>query len=126
MYDTNLFHRYEKNSGVLGLGSVSGLMTTSLLCASGWPNIYTLTDLQISFRKEKKEKKSLQSCLTLCDPVGYSPPGSSVHGILQARLLEWVAILFSRESFEPRDQTQVSCIAGSFFTIWASRAAPIN
>ena len=119
MYYTNLFHRYEKNSGVLGLGSVSGLMTTSLLCASGWPNIYTLTDLQISFRKEKKEKKSLQSCLTLCDPVGYSPPGSSVHGILQARLLEWVAILFSRESFEPRDQTQVSCIAGSFFTIWA-------
>ena len=126
MYYTNLFHRYEKNSGVLGLGSVSGLMTTSLLCASGWPNIYTLTDLQISFRKEKKEKKSLQSCLTLCDPVGYSPPGSSVHGILQARLLEWVAILFSRESFEPRDQTQVSCIAGSFFTIWSSRAAPIN
>ena len=81
MYDTNLFHRYEKNSGVLGLGSVSGLMTTSLLCASGWLNIYTLTDLQISFRKEKKEKKSLQSCLTLCDPVGYSPLGSSVPGI---------------------------------------------
>src|SRR5574337_612499 len=46
-----------------------------------------------------------------------SPPGSSVHGILRARILEWVAIPFSRGSSQPRDQTQVSCIAGSFFTI---------
>ena len=46
-----------------------------------------------------------QSCMTLCDPMGYSLPGSSVHGILQTRILEWVAILFSRESSEPRDQT---------------------
>ena len=50
-----------------------------------------------------------------------SPPGSSVHGILQARTLEWVAIPFSRGSSRPRDQTQVSCIAGRFFTIWATR-----
>ena len=48
-----------------------------------------------------------QLCLTLCDPVDRSPPGSSVHGILQARILEWVAIPFSRGSFRPRDQTQV-------------------
>ena len=47
-----------------------------------------------------------------------SPPGSSVHEILQARILEWVAIPFSRGSSQPRDQTQVSCIAGRFFTIW--------
>ena len=45
--------------------------------------------------------------------MDYSPPGSSVHGILQATVLEWVAILFSRESSQPRDQTQVSCIADS-------------
>ena len=58
-----------------------------------------------------------QSCLTLCDSMDYSLLGSSVHGILQARILEWVAMPFSRESFRPRDQAQVSCIAGRFFTI---------
>ena len=52
-----------------------------------------------------------------------SPPGSSVHGIIQARILEWVAIPFSRGSSWPRDQTWVSCIAGRFFTIWATREA---
>ena len=57
-----------------------------------------------------------RSCPTLCDPVDCSPPGSSVHGILQARILEWVAISFSRGSSRPRDRTQVSCIAGRFFT----------
>ena len=61
----------------------------------------------------------LQLCLTLCDPMDYSPLGSSVHGILQARTLEWVAIPFSRESSQPRGWTWVSCIAGRFFTIWA-------
>ena len=50
-----------------------------------------------------------------------SPPSSSVYGILQARILEWVAIQFSRGSSQPRDWTQVSCIAGRFFTIWATR-----
>ena len=58
-----------------------------------------------------------QSCPTLCDPMDCSPPGSSVHGILQARILEWLAIPFSRGSSQPRDQTQVSCIAGGFFTV---------
>ena len=55
-------------------------------------------------------------CLTLCGPMDYSPPGSSVHGILQATILEWVAIPFSRRSSQLRDRTQVSCIAGTFFT----------
>ena len=64
-----------------------------------------------------------QSCPTLCDPMNCSPPGSSVHGILQARILEWVAILFFRESSQPRDQTWVSRIADRFFTIWAMRKA---
>ena len=61
-----------------------------------------------------------QSCPTLCDPKSCSLPGFSVHGILQARILEWVAIAFSRGSSQPWDQTQVSCIAGRFFTVWAT------
>ena len=63
--------------------------------------------------------KSLQSCPILCNPKDYSPPGSSVHGTLQAIILEWVAISFSKGSSRPRDQTYVSCgscIAGRFFT----------
>ena len=57
------------------------------------------------------EVKVAQSCLTLCDPMNYA-----VHGILQARILEWVAIPFSRGSSRPRNRTRVSCIAGGFFT----------
>ena len=59
-----------------------------------------------------------------CDPMDCSPPSSSVHGILQARIMEWVAISFSRGSSWPRSRTQVSCIAGRFFTNWAMREAP--
>ena len=58
-----------------------------------------------------------QSCLTLCDPMDFRSPGSSVHGILQARTLECIAISFSRGSSRRRDQTQVSRIAGRRFTI---------
>ena len=64
-----------------------------------------------------------QSCPTLWDPVDCSPPGSSVHGILQARVLEWVAISFSRGSSRPRDWIQVSRIAGRHFNLWATREA---
>ena len=53
----------------------------------------------------------LQSCLTLCDPIDCSPPGSSLHRVLQARILEWVAMPFSRESSPPRDQTHISYIS---------------
>ena len=56
-----------------------------------------------------------QLCLTFCDPMDCSPPGSSVHGILQARILEWVAMPSSRGSSRSRDQTQVSHIADGFF-----------
>ena len=58
-----------------------------------------------------------QSCPALCDPMDCSPRGSAVHGILQPRILEWVAVLFSRGSSQPRDRTQVSCIAHRFFSI---------
>ena len=60
--------------------------------------------------------KLLQLCPTLCDPMDCSLPGSSVHGILQARVLEWVAMPFSRGSSQPKDRTQVSHIVGRFFT----------
>ena len=63
----------------------------------------------------------VQLCLTLCDPIVCSPPGSSVHGILQARILGWVSMPSSRGSSWPRTWTQVSHIAGGFFTIWATR-----
>ena len=65
----------------------------------------------------------IQSCLTLCDPVDCSLPGSSIHGILQARILEWISISFSSRSFGPRDRTWVSCIIGRCFTVWATREA---
>ena len=52
-----------------------------------------------------------QLCLTLCDPLDCSPPGSSVHGILQTRILQWVAISFSRGSSRPRNQTHISCVS---------------
>ena len=61
-----------------------------------------------------------QLCLILCDLMDCSLPGSSAHGILQARILEWVVISFSRGSFQPKDQTRISYIAGRFFTIWAT------
>ena len=60
-----------------------------------------------------------KSCLTPCDPLDCSLPGSSVHGVFQARILEWATVSFSRGSSRPRDRTPVSCvscIAGSFFT----------
>ena len=72
----------------------------------------------------KSERKVTESCPTLCDPMDWSIPGSSIHGILQARVLEWVAIAFSRGSPQPRDQTQVFRIAGRHFTIQATWEAP--
>ena len=66
----------------------------------------------------KGKVKAAQSCPTLCDPMDYT-----VHGTLQARILEWVAFPFSRGSSQPRDQTQVSRIAGRFFTSSATREA---
>ena len=66
----------------------------------------------------KKAVKVTQSCLTLCDPMNYT-----VHGIPQGRILKWVAFPFSREYSQPRDQIQVSHIAGGFFTSWATREA---
>ena len=77
------------------------------------------------------KKKGSEEFTTYCKAVSHSVvsnslhpcglPGASLHGFLQAKILEWVAIPFSRGSFSPRDWTRVSCIAGRFFTVWASR-----
>ena len=79
--------------------------------------------LNITWKKVKASV--IQSCPTLYDPMDCSPPGSSVHGILQARILEWIAIPFSRGSSHPRDQTLISCITARFFTIWATGKSKI-
>ena len=73
---------------------------------------------------KEKVKVKLLSRVQLCDPMDTcSLPGSSVHGIFQAGILEWVAISFSRGSSQPRDRTQVSHIAGRRFNLWATREA---
>ena len=71
------------------------------------------------------ESEVTQLCPTLCDPEDCSSPGSSIHGVLQARILEWVAISFSRGSSWLRDRTQVSRITGRRFNLWATREVPI-
>ena len=66
-------------------------------------------------------KWKLFSCFWLCDPMDYSLPGSSVHGTLQAKILEWVAVPFSTGSSQPRNQPRVTCVAGRFLMSWATR-----
>ena len=66
-----------------------------------------------------------RSVVPLCNPMDCSPPGSSVHEILQERTPQWVAISFSRGSSWPRDRTWVSHIVGRFYTLWATREAPL-
>ena len=68
-----------------------------------------------------KHSEVSQLCPTLCNPMDCNLPGSTVHGILQARILEWLAISFSRRSLRPRDCTRVSRVVGRRFTIWATR-----
>ena len=68
----------------------------------------------------------VQSCLILCNPMDYSLPDSSAHGILQARILKWVAIPFSRGSSQPRDRIWVSRIEGRLFTVRATREAQLG
>ena len=84
------------------------------LCCKDRCPPHLLLELQVS---QKCESEVIQSCLTLCNPMDCSLPGSPIHGIFQARVLEWVAISFSR------DRTQVSriVIAGRRFTVWATR-----
>ena len=75
----------------------------------------------VAARDGESESEVAQPCPTLCDPMDCSLPGSSVHGIFQAIVLEWIAISFSRGSSQPRDRTQVSRIVDRHFTVWATR-----
>ena len=77
----------------------------------------SLERVRIGIMMMKVKALVTQWCLTLCDPMDCSLPGFSVHGILQARILEWAAIPFSRGSSQPRVQTRISCVAGGFFTV---------
>ena len=103
-----------------GVGNLDLLGTTGKTTGSQ-PGIAFLPSVQLV---GESESEVAQSCPTLCDPMDCSLSGSSVHGIFQARVLEWVAISFSRGSSRPRNRTRVSCIAGRRFTIWATREAP--
>ena len=82
--------------------------------------------LVICFTYQSVKVSAVRSHPTLCDPMDCSPPGSSDHGILQARVLEWLAMPFSRGSSRPRAPAKISCIAGRLFTIWATGEAPFN
>ena len=92
----------------------------------GWCNLEIKSSskpdpkLSLNYITSKVKVKVTQSCLALCDPLD-----CIVHGILQARILEWIALPFSRWSSQPMDQTQVSHIAGRFFTSWATTEDPV-
>ena len=98
-----------------------------------WMNLEPITFNEVS-QKEKDKYCILpwwwwwwfshQVMSNFCDPMGYSLTGLSVYNILQARILEWVAISFFGGSSQPRNWTWISCIAGRFFTDWATREAP--
>ena len=95
---------------ILSLAFVSLIPICLAVFLLGFILLGTLCESRsLNYWKGKVMSDSLQ-------PMDSSLPGSSVHGILQARILEWVAIPFSRGSSQPRDRTQVSCIAGEFFT----------
>ena len=94
--------------------------TTHSLCLCVWVCVSKFLFL-IGIICYESESEVTQLCLTLCHPMDCSLPVSSVHGIFQARTLEWVAIIFSRRSSQPRDWSQVSHIVGRRFTIWATR-----
>ena len=97
---------------LLSASVISALFCSALLSCVQIPHvsgvIWHLPFFDISFSMTPFVwvcARSLQSCLTLCDSMDYSPPGSSVHGILQTRMLEWVAVSFSKGSSWPRDWT---------------------
>ena len=83
----------------------------------------TVTIMLTSYNEKKVKVLVIQSCPTLCDPMDCSLPGSSVRGILQAIILEWVTIPFFRGSSRASNWTQVSSTAGRFSTVWAAREA---
>ena len=96
--------------------SILGRITTETLSIAFIKHLGACISRDCIWLQVKVKVKVAYLCLTLCDPMDYS-----VHGILQVRILKWVAFPFFRGSSQPRDQTQVSCIAGRFFSSWATR-----
>ena len=113
-------------STVEGTGSIPALGTEILHAA--WRGQKKTPFFNKGFLKQQlwSDSEVAQSCLTLWEPMDCSLPGSSVHGIFQAIVLEWIAISFSRGSSQPRDWTQVSRIVERRFTIWATRDVPLK
>ena len=142
-----MWKRWRNSSQILSLdlgGQVQFTMTqkrkmlpwaSSLTDAGPWGRSDAVTPIWLqslcahhTYQKPSGEASAKvlvsQLWLTLCDPINCSLPGSCIHGISQARILEWVAIPFSRGSSRSRNRTQLSCTASRFFTIWATREAP--
>ena len=109
------------------LSEIVGFKNRKLLSfpARSSPGLYQTTSLVVHRLsmplKKESESEVVQSYLTLCDPMDCSLSGSSIHGIFQAKVLEWVAISFSRGSSQLRYQTWVSHIVGRRFTVWVTR-----
>ena len=141
MIDTKIFSSFSRltfwaRMGLLRSNPQSGLDVPSIkldVCVHShrciYPAVFSgycvdmVTLAVLNLLVPLSESEVAQSCLTLCSPMDCSPPGSSVHGIFQARILEWVAISLSGGSSWPRDRTQVSHIAGRCFSLWATREA---
>ena len=106
-----------------------------LLYITGVCDSFSTGRMEMKFRLQRcsysisfpclSENEVAQSCPTLCDLMDRKPLGSSIHGSLQARILEWAAILFSKGSSRPRDRTQVYCIAGRLYHL-SHQGIPIN
>ena len=112
------------------LPALSGFLLTLCMLLIYWgrihpPHVHAYTHTpSIHIWKHSKWSVGLSvMSYSFCDPMDCNPPGSSVHGILQARILEWVAYPFSRGLSQPRNWTRVSCIAGRFFTMWTTKEA---
>ena len=100
-----------------------GIKPTSLMSPALAGGFFPTSATWETLWNHKKRKWKSLSCLWLWDLMDCSLPGSSAHWILQARILQWVAIPFSSGSSQPKDRTQVSHIAGGFFVVWATREA---
>ena len=103
-------------NGSLGRSESNTLEQRDRLNPGIWHSLFVDLFFRLGGFKES-ESEVAQSCPTLCDPMDCSLPGSSLHGILQARVLEWVAISFSRGSSRPRDRTSVSHVPGRRFNL---------
>ena len=130
--ESDTTERLNNNQNYGNNGTMQPLLR--IMSLPTWKDIHDrlLSEEDNEQNRQCMHPQSFQSCLTLCDPVDCSLPGSSVHGILQARILKWVVISSSRESSPPRNQTLVSCssfIAGGFFTTeppWKSKTRQLQ